>query len=242
MKTEYSLFTNKGNRPVNEDSAGFVHKGNAWCFAVCDGLGGHQKGDAASSIAVEKIKEYFLSCSDIDSFARGVIGYVQNAVINEQKKLGLVDKMKTTAVILAFDGSRGISVHTGDSRLYQFRDNEVIFQTEDHSIPQILVRMGEMDKSEIRSHPDRNKLLRAIGDDREEIKHDIFCFEVRSGDSFLLCSDGFWVPVTEEDMTGLLKNSNSPEKWLKKMSELAVKNSSGKSMDNYTAIAVTVKG
>ena len=83
---------------------------------------------------------------------------------------------------------------------------------------------------------------RSGSDDREEIKHDIFCFEVRSGDSFLLCSDGFWEPVTEEDMTGLLKNSNSPEKWLKKMSELAVKNSSGKSMDNYTAIAVTVKG
>lgn len=115
-------------------------------------------------------------------------------------------------------------------------------QTRDHSVPQMLVLTGEIKTEEIRSHPDRNKLLRALGDDRETVKFELTRFDVRAGDAFLLCSDGFWEPVTESEMLALLQSEPTARAWLEKMSRLAAENSGGKAMDNYTAVAVRVRG
>ena len=199
-------------------------------------------GDRASQLAVKTIKEYFISCPDIQVFVEGVTEYTQSVLRREQENAGISDRMKTTAVILVIEGNRGISVHVGDSRLYHFRGNEVMMRTRDHSIPQMLVLIGEIDESMIRSHPDRNKLLRALGDDREQIKYEMNSFEIKAGDYFLLCSDGLWEPVTEEEMFIQPSDENSAEKWVKRLSGLAYKNSGGRSMDNYTAVGVIVKG
>lgn len=242
MKIEYSIFTDKGSRPINEDFAGYIKKDGAYCFVLCDGLGGHGMGDRASQLAVKAIKEYFMSCPGTAEFVSGVIDHTQSVIRSEQAKNGSSDKMKTTAVILVIDGNRGEAVHVGDSRAYHFRDGRVLMHTRDHSIPQMLVLMGEIDESMIRSHPDRNMLLRALGDDREQVKYDVSGFDISEGDYFLLCSDGFWEPVTEDEMLLTDGDGESAEKWIKRLSGLAYENSSGKKMDNYTAVGVIVKG
>lgn len=240
MLVEYSIFTDKGSRPVNEDYAGFAQKGGAYCFILCDGLGGHGMGEDASRFVTETVKDLFLSSTETDSFLRSVTEDVQPALRQRQIKENALGRMKTTAAVLVLDGGRGCSVHIGDSRLYRFRNGRVISRTRDHSIPQMLCITGDITEDEIRRHPDRNKLLRALGDDSERVKWETSAFEVCAGDSFLLCSDGFWEPVAEKEMLSALSADNA-KGWLGIMSSAAKRNG-GDNMDNYTAITVMVKG
>lgn len=242
MRIEYDLFTDKGGRPVNEDFADMVSKKDSGCFVLCDGLGGHGMGDKASRFVVEFVKDYFIKCSTTDEFIADVVDKTQSAIHAKQKELGLDGKMKTTGVILILEKNRAVCLHVGDSRLYHFRNNNVIFRTRDHSIPQMLVMTGEIKEEDIRKHPDRNKVLRAFGDDHDKLKFEINTLNYNIGDSFLLCSDGFWEPVTENEMTDLLAGTSSVKNWLKEMAMLARKNSNEKSMDNFTAVAVRIKG
>lgn len=242
MKIEYAHFTDKGGRPVNEDFADAVTKNGASCFVLCDGLGGHGMGDKASRFVVSFIKERFLSCSGTEEFVSDLVERTQNAIHMQQRELGLDGKMKTTGVVLVVEENRAVCLHVGDSRMYQFRNGSVIFRTRDHSIPQMLVMTGDISEDDIRRHPDRNKVLRAFGDDHDPLKSDRSDLKVESGDSFLLCSDGFWEPVTDEEMTAYLSGTGSAKAWLGEMAKAARANSNEKSMDNFTAIAVRIKG
>lgn len=240
MKPDYSLFSDRGSRAVNEDYADAFFRRGASCFVLYDGLGAHGMGDRASRFVTQFIKREFAKSSGLASLET-VLPRAQEALRAEQVRLGAVGRMRTTAVVLLLDGSSGMCVHIGDSRLYRFRGGELLSRTRDHSVPQMLALTGEIEESEIRSHPDRSKLLRALGDERETIKYETARFDVRAGDVFLLCSDGFWEPVTEDEMISLLRESANAKQWLSRMSRLAARNSAGKLMDNYTAVAVFIK-
>ena len=242
IKTDCGIFTDPGGRPVNEDFADMLMKKGARCFVLCDGLGGHGMGDKASRFVARFVLREFARCTDIGAFITRVLPDAQTALREEQARKGITGKMKTTAVVLVLDDESAYCAHIGDSRLYRFRGGVADFRTRDHSIPQMLVMTGEIGEEQIRSHPDRNKLLRALGDDREEIKCETARLDLRPGDAFLLCSDGFWEPVTEDEMLALLSSCRSAKDWVSKMAALAVRNSAGSSMDNYTAVGVMVKG
>lgn len=240
METEYSFFTDRGSREVNEDSAGMTEKNGAYCFILCDGLGGHGMGEAASRLAVQTAKEFFLSAPDTEHFAANVTDKLHTALRQRQAAIGASGKMKTTAAILVLDGDKGCCVHVGDSRVYRFRGGRVISRTRDHSIPQMLCITGDITEEKIRSHPDRNKLLRALGDDKDQVKFELSRFDISAGDSFLLCSDGFWEPVLEAEMEKALFSGNAKD-WLSIMAAAAKNNSRGRKMDNYTAVTVMLK-
>lgn len=242
LKTDFSIFSDRGSRPVNEDFADSAVKRDAQCFVLCDGLGGHGMGDRASRFVARFVLHEFTRSQSLASFAQTVLPRAHQALRAEQEKAGAAGKMKTTAVVLVLEGESGFCLHIGDSRLYRFRGGAVDVQTRDHSVPQMLVLTGEIKTEEIRSHPDRNKLLRALGDERETVKFELTRFDVRAGDAFLICSDGFWEPVTESEMLALLQSEPTARAWLEKMSRLAAENSGGKAMDNYTAVAVRVRG
>ena len=241
MKTDHYIFTDKGGRPLNEDRADWAGSGDRYCFILCDGLGGHGMGDRAAELVTAYIKERFLAGEGLEAFAAGALPGAQAALRSAQAADPRLKGMRTTAVILCIEGDRGLALHIGDSRLYRFRGGKIVSRTRDHSIPQVLCMSGEIEESEIRSHPDRNKLLRALGDDSEEFRCESSSFDVAEGDAFLLCSDGFWEPVTEIEMERTLAEEPKAKKWLAAMVKLAVKNSAGKPMDNFTAIAVRVK-
>ena len=241
MKAEYAVFSCKGSRQVNEDFADVAVKNGRYCFILCDGLGGHGCGDVASRFVARHIKDYFMRCSDMERFASDALEAAHKALLEKQRSAeGSAQKMKTTAVVLTIDGNSGICAHLGDSRLYRIRGGRILSRTRDHSVPQMLYMTGEISEDEIRCHPDRNKLLRALGDDRETVKVERSRFDVRAGDVFLLCSDGFWEPVTESEMLSLLSDAPGVKKWLDEMARLAFENSDGRQMDNFTAVAVRV--
>ena len=150
--------------------------------------------------------------------------------------------MKTTLAALLI-GKKDVQCgHIGDSRVYWFRHKKLMGRTLDHSVPQMLVAAGEINPSEIRHHPDRNKLLRVLGVEWESPRFTL-CkkpMHVWPGDAFLLCSDGFWEYIEEDEMLDLYHEHRRPDAWLAAMKETVEKRGaeSEGTADNFSAIAV----
>ena len=132
-------------------------------------------------------------------------------------------------------------MHVGDSRLYHFRDGKLQKQTTDHSVSQMAVFMGEITTHEIRFHEDRNKVLRALGSDscKAELSQQLRVEEGR--DAFLLCTDGFWEYVYEDEMEKTLREADSPKDWIRAMEKI-LKTRVTAGNDNYTAAALFCAG
>lgn len=240
---KYSLFTNQGSREKNEDSINQFSKGKQECFVLCDGLGGHGMGNIASKLVADTVIDVFKN-----SHAQGkellsqAFSSAQEALIAKQNALNARSKLKTTAVIMVTDGNKVSYGHIGDSRLYVFSNNTVAVRTRDHSVPEMLVKIGEITENQIRFHEDRNRVLRAMGTDWEKPMYEISPdLSLKDCQAFLLCTDGFWELIDESQITAALKNSKTPEAWIDKMCTVITKNGAGKNMDNFSAIAVMVK-
>lgn len=240
MIIRYALMSELGGREKNEDCVGNIITDALSGFFVCDGLGGHGKGDVASSIAVESFKTYFESIENIDdSVVDNAYQIANQNILKKQQESNLLNQMKTTAVLLLIrDGYAYIS-NIGDTRCYVFFEDGGYMRTQDHSVPEMLRLTGKIKDSEIRHHFDRNKLLRALGNQPEAIKCNIIDpIELDKCKAFLLCSDGYWENVVEDRMMNLLSDSSSPDEWLEKMKSVITQNGIYKSMDNFSAIAV----
>lgn len=233
--------TKTGGRKINEDNIGVIENNSKKLFIVADGLGGHGHGDYASKISVDKCKEVFLS-GENEYLLENCFIESQNKVINEQLRLNSKNDMKTTLVLLQINDKEARWGHIGDSRMYLFRKNKLFKRTLDHSVPQMLVSSNEIKEKDIRNHEDRNRLLRVIGMEWSSPKYQIGEKEiVESGDSFLLCTDGFWELIIEKSMLKYLKISNTPQQWIDYMETEILKNGLNKEMDNYSAIAIFIK-
>ena len=239
---KYAIFTNKGGREHNEDAIGVMGNGQYGCFVLCDGLGGHGYGEVASNITVECFKRQFAHAADMVNFIGDAILSSQDNVMAQQRMNPRFGEMKTTVVAMAFDDRKVYVGHVGDSRLYMFYKGKYKMRTLDHSVPQMLVRAGEIKDKYIRNHPDRSLLLRVIGTEWEENMYEMQePVEIKEKQAFLLCSDGFWELITEKEMEKTLKKSKTPEEWCNSMAEIIRKNGVGINMDNYSAIAVFVE-
>ena len=167
-------------------------------FVVADGMGGHNAGEFASRYAVETMVNTAKNTEKTDT-----IGILTECVSNANASLwayaGAHDEMRgmgTTLVAAVLDGRRLVTVNVGDSRLYVIGDG-IRQITEDHSLVQEMVRMGEMDRESARTHPDRNIITRAVGADRK-VQTDVFETVLEPGDRILLCSDGLTNMVEDQ--------------------------------------------
>ena len=235
-------YTDPGGREENEDSCLLVfEKGKGVCALVADGLGGHGGGAEASAKAKDVIYTRFME----ESIKRPEEFNVWFQEANQEvlKMQTPEIEMKTTLVVLLMRHGKAMWAHIGDSRLYHFADGELIEQTFDHSVSQMAVLRGEIKQKDIRGHVDRSRLLRAIG--REDtIKIDVSeITELSDGEhAFLLCTDGFWEYVTEEEMEKDLNRSATPREWLERMRKRVDKRTKHKNNDNNTAVAVMYEG
>lgn len=241
MKITYAFYSDKGDRSVNEDSLGAATNSDGDCFVLCDGLDGHGMGDVASNLVVNAFKKMFVECTDCSKFLETAFQVSQKLLMKKQAEMNAKRKMKTTAVSVVADNKKAYIGHIGDSRVYVFNKNKVKKRTSDHSIPQMLVFSKEIKENEIRNHPDRNILLRVMGIEWEEPMYELMKpITLKDNMAFLLCSDGFWELIEEDDMCKFLKKSDTVESWLASMVKVVKKSGVDRNMDNYSAIAIWV--
>lgn len=245
MNINYATKTDSGSREVNEDTVLAAEYREGVIAILGDGLGGHGMGDIASQLAVEEAAKSLASGGSLaDAF-----NMAQDCVMKAQERLSAGNKMKTTLCVLRVCGEKAEIGHIGDSRIYCFQNGRFAFRTKDHSIPQMLVNSGEIKEEDIRFHEERNRLLRVIGTEWDGPQYELEpvmvlkrhrLFGRKNKYAFLLCSDGWWELVNEQEMADTLSSSGTPEEWLKKMSCAIWKNGSGKEKDNNTAAAIFV--
>jgi len=245
MTVDYCYSSSQGDRPYNEDRIAVVDAGGKEkCFLLADGLGGHGMGDMAAETAVNAASAVFgqAGCSGTER-VEACFEQAQQQVLLQQKQQHAQEKMKTTMVLLTMEKRKAFYGHIGDSRIYHFHRKKIERLTLDHSVPQMLVAAGELQEHEIRYHPDRNRLLRAIGEEQSGQKFTLGRKPIRcgAGSGFLLCSDGFWEHITEDLMLEAFLATENSRQWLEQMQAIVEQNGHGKNMDNFSAITIKIK-
>lgn len=239
LEISYATYSGIGSREINEDTLGVFEKGTGHCFVLCDGLGGRGFGDVASALVVDVFKNQFSRADDMSSFLAPTFSASEDILMAAQSTKVNGSKMRTTAVALVHDDKNAYIGHVGDSRAYVFSKDMVMKRTLDHSVPQMMVSHGELEESQIRNHPDRNIILRALGVPWERPMFELMePIPLKKCQAFLFCSDGFWALIDEKRMCDLLKEANSVGEWLEGMKRSVLANGIGMDMDNHSAIAV----
>lgn len=225
MIFDIAKYTNPGGREINEDS--MLCKNGVW--VVADGLGGHADGEKASAEAVRFLDDNCCGGYTDENIAELLEG--ANSAVCRLNGPG----RSTVAAAFAENGVFRMA-NAGDSRVYYFRDGKIIAQTKDHSVCQASVDMEMMSPDDIRGSEDRSSLLKVLGNDSAlNIKKRYPSIEIKSGDAFLVCSDGFWEYVLEAEMEADLLKSDSAEAWLSHMLKRHLIRAENHG-DNYTVI------
>ncbi|MCC8161313.1 MAG: serine/threonine-protein phosphatase [Oscillospiraceae bacterium] len=232
--------SNAGGRKNNEDRIGYAGADGIWCFVLCDGLGGQLCGDAAAEIVRDAVCGAFEKNPELSG--KALYRYMEMAasMLGEERENDESRyNMSSTAVTLLTDGERAVWAHAGDSRLYYISDGKISSITDDHSLAFAEFKRGMITYDEIRRSPNQNKLLRCINDVYDFNPDVSDVIKLKKGDAFLMCTDGFWEYVTENDIESTLSAAASPAQWLEKMLEVLHKNEIEEN-DNYSAIAVMI--
>jgi len=232
--------TDKGRvRPQNEDSFSCVTFKEWSLFVVADGMGGHDAGEVASRIAVETV------CREIGEGmgqqGPALLGLIEHAV---QQANSLVNSegasrgsnMGTTLCLALLIGDTAYVANVGDSRVYWAVDGALTQVSHDHSLVASLVSAGELTKEGARNHPRANVLYRTVGRP-EPIAVDTFQVALKSGGTLVLCSDGLWGEVGDEEIAWVLAAHPDARSAGEALVELA--NEHG-GRDNITAVVVRI--
>jgi serine/threonine protein phosphatase PrpC len=221
--------------PVREDNEDAIVTGPQ-LIAVADGLGGHSGGELASTLATALVEASFTGRS-LDELAAAV--RAANWVVwDRASSAAELEGMGTTmcAAGLVRDGALAV-VHVGDTRAYLAHDGSVHRLTEDHTVTAELVRTGELTETEARDHPHRMVLTRALGVG-PEVDIEAACHRVAPGDRLLLCSDGLFNQVSDDELASLMLEETTPQATADALLELAL---SRRADDNVSAVVADVR-
>ncbi|MFZ6646332.1 PP2C family protein-serine/threonine phosphatase [Undibacterium sp. TJN25] len=235
-----------GGRTSNQDALLSARQGDLACYVVADGAGGHAGGEVACKLATEGLIAAFAAEPEFSGQALRYYADRANIEIgNAQLEQPARHEMSSTVAALLIDTRRGAALwaHLGDTRIYLFRQKKIVFASKDHSLVQQFVDAGYSTGEQIRTHPQRNILYAALGAaDDTPVEVTEYGMPLQAGDVFLLCTDGLWEWVLENEMEAELARATSPEDWLEGMQTLAGRRfaQSGAIRDNTTAFAVWI--
>lgn len=237
MDINGSYYSGQGKRDNNEDSLTLLQTDAGLLALVADGLGGHAHGEVASQQAVTTICRLLQGEKPHRELLEEAIRQANREILAMQEP---GQPMLTTVAALWLGQQEAVAANVGDTRIYQFRDGQIIYQSQDHSMAQMAVLAGQLDPSQIRTSRERNRLVRVLGSE-EDTEADSQVLTLREGDRFLLCSDGFWEPVTEADMLALMEPEDTAAQWLERLRQI-IQATNKPSQDNHTAIALILRG
>jgi len=245
---ELAILSRQGGRSYNEDACGHWHSDTHLVCVVADGAGGHGGGDIASKLAVRHIIEQFAAAPLARPDEVHDLLLDTNATVIRHRADGEAQaNMHTTVVSLFIDLNLGQALwgHAGDSRLYLFRDGQMLAHTRDHSVVQSLVDAGVLQPDEMRTHPRRSELLSALGSDPEDLHVTAATkpWNLRAGDVFLLCTDGLWEFVNEAEMSAALSRAPDPQSWMSALEALVLRHAAEAAKathDNFSGITIWI--
>jgi serine/threonine protein phosphatase PrpC len=201
-------------RSVNQDA--FLTDDSRHLYVVADGMGGHAGGEIASQICIESIQSYLkekLTDNDlrlghpnmeVRTILAGAVNYASSKIYERALEEPMLKGMGTTATLLKLIDSYAYTAHVGDSRLYLFRAGFLYQMTSDHSLVSEQIRAGLLTEEEAAFHQLRNVITRSVGYQEEE-EVDTSAFAVLNGDLLLICSDGLYSKISDQEIAGILK-------------------------------------
>ncbi|MCR3956103.1 MAG: Stp1/IreP family PP2C-type Ser/Thr phosphatase [Gudongella sp.] len=199
-------------RKINQDSFYIPENLTLPLFMVADGMGGHNAGEIASVMAIDKIREWMVENSTdlttIRKIRRAVVKSVEYSnrhIYYHAKSIEGCKGMGTTLTMVYVLGDKIVVGHVGDSRAYLISSNGMTQITQDHSLVQQLLLEGRISKSEAKSHPQKNIITRAVGTS-SEIEVDVLTLDIKKDDTVVLCSDGLTNMVSEDELRKLFIN------------------------------------
>ncbi len=209
-------------------------------LAVADGMGGHAGGDVASAIAIGALLHLDTvspnSQDALQELRRSIAEAHQDLVAHSHSHPEL-EGMGTTVTALLRSGNRLAMAHLGDSRAYLLRDGELTQVTTDHTFVQHLVDTGRISPEEAEMHPQRNVVMRVLGDFDIDLTPDLSIREAQVGDRWLLCSDGLSGFVGPEEIADALLEITNTDACADQLVDLAL---DAGSTDNVTVVLADV--
>jgi len=192
-------------RKTNQDS--IYMNPEKHIFIVADGMGGHNGGDIASSMAIKHIPEYIIEHFDDDPLTISLSSFksANEAIKVKSNTSPLFKGMGTTAVSLYFKGPNVYIANVGDSRAYLVHKKNYFQLTKDHSLVQEKINLGIYTREDGANDPNKNVLVRAVGFE-DKISIDVFTYKVCRGDIFLICSDGLHGMVHDSDILEVINH------------------------------------
>ena len=216
-------------RKNNEDSAYCARSQYGVILCVADGMGGHRKGEVASKMVVDSLSIPFQELKHemtlfrakyfVSHFSKKVNKeiYRMSVSYDEYREMGTTEAV----AVICNDGTYIFSV--GDSRVYSYSKDKGLNQvTVDQSYVEMLFESGRINKSEMLTHPQRNLLTNAVGLNGKLVNYEQYELKNDSYDSLLLCTDGLFNMVSDEEITGVLSGDGSAEDKTKKLVQLAL--------------------
>ena len=218
MEVKYAALTDVGQkRPHNEDN--YLVDEKHRIYLVCDGMGGHEKGEVAAEIAVTRVKKFFednekdphktwpmVEKKDVPRLEQIFANAIQDAnwhIYMQSQKGSGARKMGTTAVGLVVGDKSLVVAHVGDSRCYRIRDEKIEQITEDHSLLADYIKHASLTEEEIKNFQYKNIILRALGM-KKYVEVDTQQIQPKVGDIYLLCSDGLSGEVEDPQMLDIV--------------------------------------
>ncbi|OPZ83183.1 MAG: Serine/threonine phosphatase stp [Firmicutes bacterium ADurb.Bin419] len=266
LKIDASVITTKGNiRSKNEDNFYFnglimkktddsdlySHSLNTtedrFIFAVCDGMGGEEAGEEASLTAVQSLSDMYVareskefnSMPQLKNFMDNYVD-ISNSLIFKHSQ-AISKHMGTTLASVIFFGDKAIALNIGDSRVYLFRNSDLVQLTIDHTEAERLIRLGIIERNSPYLQNSNNMLTRHLGvspqcgkmeaDYSDEIK-------LQKGDLFLICSDGLTNHVSDKELKRCFSDPSNSYSTCKNLIDQAIKNNG---TDNITALIIKIE-
>ena len=236
MKFSVFQVSRKGGREKNEDRMGYCYTRESGLFVLADGMGGHPEGEVAAQLALQTIsalyqKEARPKVQDVSGFLSSSLMAAHHQIIRYASGKGMLDTPRTTLVAAILQGDGATWVHCGDSRLYVIRDGELLTRTRDHSY------LEQQNAGVIKlERLNRNILFTCLGSPSKPVFDITGPVVLQQGDKLLLCSDGLWGTLTDNEIVRHLAGNHVSDA-VPDMVEHALRNG-GVHSDNVTVLAM----
>jgi PPM family protein phosphatase len=244
MQIELALISERGGREYQEDACGHWHSERYLCCVLADGAGGHGGGDVASKLAVSHLLQgYARAPAHHPQALQALLAETNRALLARRADSPALRHMHATVVVLSVDLQDGHALwgHCGDSRLYAFRDGHLVQRTRDHSPVQALVDAGLLDDAGARLHPRRSELYSALGTEGNDLQISVSPtpWRLTGSEALMLCTDGLWEWVPDDEIEAALQTAPEPQAWLNDLGQRVRRAAAGKpNHDNFSALAL----